>query len=89
MHKIGVISDTHGMLRWEVEETLRGCEAILHGGDINSPEILSALRGIAPTYAVRGNNDKEWAADLPETLSIELYGVHFLWCTTRSICRRT
>ena len=77
MHKIGVISDTHGMLRGEVEETLRGCEAILHGGDINSPEILSALRGIAPTYAVRGNNDKEWAADLPETLSIELYGVHF------------
>lgn len=77
MHKIGVISDTHGMLRGEVEETLRGCEAILHGGDINSPEILSALRGIAPTYVVRGNNDKEWAADLPETLSIELYGVHF------------
>ena len=77
MHKIGVISDTHGMLRREVEETLRGCEAILHGGDINSPEILSALRGIAPTYAVRGNNDKEWAADLAETLSIELYGVHF------------
>ena len=77
MHKIGVISDTHGMLRRELEETLRGCEAILHGGDINSPEILSALRGIAPTYAVRGNNDKEWAADLAETLSIELYGVHF------------
>lgn len=77
MHKIGVISDTHGMLRGEVAETLRGCEAILHGGDINSPEILSALGGIAPTYAVRGNNDKEWAADLPETLSLELYGVHF------------
>ena len=77
MHKIGVISDTHGMLRREVEETLRGCEAILHGGDINSPEILPALRGIAPTYVVRGNNDKEWAADLAETLSIELYGVHF------------
>lgn len=53
MHKIGVISDTHGMLRGEVEETLRGCEAILHGGDINSPEILSVLRGIAPTYVVR------------------------------------
>lgn len=59
MHKIGVISDTHGLLRPEVAKVLRGCEVILHGGDINSPEILQALRKIAPTYAVRGNNDKE------------------------------
>ena len=77
MHRIGIISDTHGLLRPEVEKTLRGCERILHGGDINSPEILRALEEIAPTFAVRGNNDKEWAADLPETLSFELYGVRF------------
>lgn len=77
LHRIGVISDTHGVLRAEVAEAMQACEAILHGGDINCPEILYALREIAPTYAVRGNNDKEWAADLPETLSVELYGVHF------------
>lgn len=77
MHRIGIISDTHGLLRPEVTEILRGCEAILHGGDINSPEILEALEKTAPTYVVRGNNDKAWAAYLPETLSVELWGVHF------------
>lgn len=75
MHKIGVISDTHGLLRPEVEQKLRGCEVILHGGDINNPAILDALNKIATTYAVRGNNDKEWASNLPETLSVELWGV--------------
>lgn len=78
MHRIGIISDTHGMLRPEVVETLKGCEAILHGGDINSAKILDELNGIAPLYAVRGNNDKEWAKDLPETLSIQLYGIRFV-----------
>lgn len=77
MHKIGIISDTHGLLRPEVIEVLKGCEAILHGGDINSLRILEELNGIAPTYAVRGNNDKEWAKDLPETLLVELFGIRF------------
>lgn len=77
MHKIGIISDTHGLLRPEVAEILKGCEAVLHGGDINSYRILEELNGIAPTYAVRGNNDKEWAKDLPETLLIELFGIRF------------
>lgn len=77
MHRIGIISDTHGLLRPEVEQKLCGCEAILHGGDINNPAILEALTRIAPTYAVRGNNDKEWASHLPETLSVELCGVCF------------
>lgn len=77
MHKIGIISDTHGLLRPEVMEVLKGCEAVLHGGDINSYRILEQLNGIAPTYAVRGNNDKEWAKDLPETLLIELFGIRF------------
>lgn len=77
MHRIGIISDTHGLLRPEVEETLQGCEAILHGGDINHPKILDKLNQIAPTYAVRGNNDKEWAEELPEMLSVSLYGIRF------------
>lgn len=77
MHRIGIIADTHGLLRPEVVEALKGCNVILHGGDINSAKILDELSGIAPTYAVRGNNDKEWAKDLPETLSVELYGIHF------------
>lgn len=77
MHRIGVISDTHGLLRPEVIEILKGCEAVLHGGDINSFRILEELNGIAPTYAVRGNNDREWAKDLPETLLTELFGIRF------------
>lgn len=77
MHRIGIISDTHGLLRPEVEETLRGCEAILHGGDVNKPEIIEKLNRIAPTYVVRGNNDKEWAGKLPETLTVSLCGIRF------------
>ena len=77
MHRIGIISDTHGLLRPEVEETLQGCEAILHGGDINKPDILDKLNKIAPTYVVRGNNDKDWAKELPETLSVSLCGIGF------------
>lgn len=77
MHRIGIISDTHGLLRKEVLEILQNCEVILHGGDIDKQEILDKLNKIAPVYVVRGNNDKEWAEDLPETLSIELYGVRF------------
>lgn len=77
MHRIGIISDTHGLLRPEVAEALAGCEAILHGGDVNKPAILEQLNRIAPTYAVRGNNDKEWAKELPETLTVSLCGIHF------------
>lgn len=73
--RIGVISDTHGLLRPEVLEVLVTCDCILHGGDINRPEILEALQNIAPLYVVRGNNDKEWAESLPHTLQIELGGV--------------
>lgn len=77
MHKIAVLSDTHGLLRPEMLEILRGCEAILHGGDINRQKILDELNRIAPVFAVRGNNDKEWAENLPETLDFTLYGIHF------------
>ena len=75
MHKIAVISDTHGLIRDQVREKLADCEAILHGGDINRQAILDELAEIAPVYAVRGNNDKEWAEQLPETLSLELFGL--------------
>ena len=78
MTKIGVISDTHGLLRKEVIEHLQGCDAILHAGDINKPEILEELRQIAPLYVVRGNNDKgEWAEELPMSLKFEIANQHF------------
>lgn len=77
MHRIGVISDTHGMLRMEVKEILKTCDVILHGGDINKQSILDELEALAGVYVVRGNNDKEWAEHIPETLSVELYGIRF------------
>lgn len=74
--KIGVLSDTHGLLRPEVRKILTGCDAILHGGDINRQEILDELSGIAPVYVVRGNNDKDWAEQIPYTLQFEVCGIH-------------
>ena len=78
MHKIGIISDTHGMLRPEIKELLKDCNAILHGGDITKEEILDELGRISSIYAVKGNNDREWAAHLREVLVFELYGLRFL-----------
>ena len=74
LHKIAVISDTHDLLRPEVLTVLKDCEAILHAGDIMSPEIVRQLKEIAPLYVVRGNADQVWAEDLPDRLSVELYG---------------
>lgn len=71
--KIGVISDTHGLLRDEVIENLQGCDYIIHAGDIGSEEILDKLQGIAKTFAVRGNNDKEgYALKLPDFKEIKM-----------------
>lgn len=75
IHRIGVISDTHGLLRDEVKDVLSTCSVILHGGDINRQEVLDELKTIAKVYAVRGNNDREWAVNLPENLSLELFGL--------------
>jgi len=73
---LGVISDTHGLLRPEAVETLRGSDGILHAGDIGALEILEALAEIAPVTTVRGNVDTEpWARALPETEIIEVGGV--------------
>lgn len=75
MHKIGIISDTHNVLRENVKDILSSCSAILHAGDIAAPHILEELASIAPVYAVRGNADREWAAHLPSARSLELFGL--------------
>ncbi|HYY97439.1 MAG TPA: metallophosphoesterase family protein [Pyrinomonadaceae bacterium] len=63
---VGVISDTHGLLRPEAVEALGGSELIVHAGDIGGPEVIEALRAIAPVVAVRGNNDRgRWAEEFP------------------------
>lgn len=70
--RIGLISDTHGLLRQQALEALRGSELILHAGDVGKPEILTALRELAPVVAVRGNVDtSDWARALPETAVAE------------------
>lgn len=75
--RIAVLSDTHGLLRPEVLDAIAGCDAIIHGGDINKPEILDRLGEIAPVYVVRGNNDKEWAEDIPVTLTFQIEDCRF------------
>jgi len=63
---VGVISDTHGLLRPQAVAALRGSDMIIHAGDVGNPDVIKALAGIAPTHVVRGNVDKaEWAAILP------------------------
>ena len=75
--KIGILSDTHDLLRPEVVQHLQGCDGILHSGDISSQQILDQLEQIAPVKVVRGNNDKEWAEHLPLFLDFELGGLRF------------
>ena len=74
--RIGVISDTHGLLRPEAIDALYKSEHIIHAGDVGSPEILEKLSRIAPVTAVRGNVDKgAWSRTLPETQVLELGGI--------------
>jgi uncharacterized protein len=73
---LGLISDTHGLLRAEAKQALAGVDLIIHAGDIGTPQVLEELRTLAPVYAVRGNNDRgPWALGLPATEAIELEGV--------------
>jgi putative phosphoesterase len=73
---VGVISDTHGLMRAEALSALAGAELIIHAGDIGRPAVLDALRAIAPVVAVRGNNDREaWAQTIAETETIEIGSV--------------
>ena len=82
--KIGLISDTHGVLRPDVVEILGGCDHILHAGDVDRLEILEALRDIAPLQLVRGNNDwGRWAEALPRRLQFTLGGVSFFMTHNR------
>ena len=70
---IGVISDTHGLLRPEALKAFQDTDLIIHAGDIGKPEVLEALRVVAPVYAVRGNMDAgAWALELPETEVVEI-----------------
>ena len=75
--KLAILSDTHGLLRPEVAEHLKTADAILHGGDVNKQGIVDQLERYAPLYVVRGNNDKEWAEQLPHDLTVTLGGVTF------------
>lgn len=74
--KVGVISDTHGLLRPEALAALQGCELIIHAGDIGKAEILEQLAAIAPLQVVRGNNDMDatWAAALADVLYFDIDG---------------
>ncbi len=74
--RIGLISDTHGLLRPEAVAALQGCAQIIHAGDIGKPQVLDGLRTIAPLEAIRGNIDTaDWALELPERLDLRIGGL--------------
>ena len=74
--RVGLVADTHGLLRPAARAFLAGCDYIVHGGDVGAAEILDDLAGMAPLIAVRGNNDTQpWAARLPATELIRVGGV--------------
>ena len=76
VHTLGVISDTHGLVRPEALQALAGVERIVHAGDIGDRAVLDALARVAPVTAVRGNNDRGgWAKRIPETEVVEIGGV--------------
>jgi uncharacterized protein len=75
---VGVISDTHGLLRPEAIAALKGADLIIHAGDVGAPNVIDALRKLAPTFVVRGNVDKaHWADALPATTHVEVGGLLF------------
>lgn len=77
--RLGLVSDTHGLLRAEATAFLQGCERIVHAGDIGDAAVLAALAAIAPLTAVRGNNDRgPWAEDLPASATLQIDAVRIL-----------
>ena len=81
--KLAILSDTHGLLRPQVLEQLKTADAILHGGDINQQAIVEELSQYAPLYVVRGNNDKQWAEEIPHHLTVTLGGMTFFMVHNR------
>jgi putative phosphoesterase len=83
--RIGVISDTHGLLREQMKGRLRGCDLIVHAGDVGNPDVLAQLRQIAEVIAVRGNMDKgAWARELPEMECLDVEGTQIVVVHDRS-----
>jgi putative phosphoesterase len=83
--EVGVVSDTHGLLRPEAVEALVGAEVILHAGDVGAREVLEALSALAPVFAVRGNVDGGWARLLPERRRLDLGGATVLLLHDRAL----
>jgi putative phosphoesterase len=77
MKHIAIISDTHGLLREQVMTELDAADCIIHAGDINTPYIADHVRQSGETYMVRGNNDMDWAKDLPASIAVTIEGVRF------------
>lgn len=77
MKQIAIISDTHGILRESVMAELDAANCIIHAGDIDTPTIADAVRMMGETYMVRGNNDMDWAKELPASISATIEGVRF------------
>lgn len=74
--RVGLISDTHGLVRPEALSALKDSELIIHAGDIGSPDVLTALEQIAPVIAIKGNNDRDaWARRLPDILSVRVNAI--------------
>ena len=83
--RIGIISDTHGLLRPEVISILKTCDCILHAGDVDRPEILDQLRYLGSLYVVRGNNDRDWAEKLSVTLRFKIEGTEFFMTHNKKV----
>jgi putative phosphoesterase len=77
MKHIAIISDTHGLLREQVVAELAKADCTIHAGDMDTPDVVSAMRQYGETYMVRGNNDKDWAENIPGSITIEIGGVNF------------
>jgi putative phosphoesterase len=76
--RVGVISDTHGLMRPEAIAALKDADLIIHAGDIGKVEVLDSLKRIAPVLAIRGNNDREaWAKSMADVLNLQVNGVKF------------
>jgi uncharacterized protein len=74
--RIGLVSDTHGLVRSEALAALKGSEVIIHAGDIGKAEVLGRFGSIAPVIAIKGNNDRDlWAKKIPDTVNLEINGV--------------